>query len=183
MVMEGEQNGVPPRNGVYCNVDWLRRPTSKAELDEFGDVADEVSVKVFDAPEVKLPKASVNYSLEWTKTEEMHPFWFIKRGKHHEDIPNMELIYGHVNHIMASGFENFAMGRAKVMPITETAVIQYPCLVNTVAIEPGQEVILKWEQQAQRGPDKVARERNAFVKLQASGNKARKLIREASTAA
>ena len=32
MVMEGEQGGVRPRNGVYCNVEWNRRSVIKVDL-------------------------------------------------------------------------------------------------------------------------------------------------------
>ena len=56
MVMEGEQGGVRPRNGVNCKVDWIRRSVSSVEVEEFRELVDEVSVNVFIAPEVKVPK-------------------------------------------------------------------------------------------------------------------------------
>ena len=81
MVMEGEQNGVRPRNGVYCNVDWTRRFASKVEQEKFGEA------------ELKVPRGNINESLDWTKTEGLDPFWFIKRGLPHVDIPNMDFVW------------------------------------------------------------------------------------------
>ena len=36
MVIESEQGGVRPRNGVCCNVEWNRRSVSQADLEKFG---------------------------------------------------------------------------------------------------------------------------------------------------
>ena len=145
MVMDGDREGVRPPKGVYCNVQWVRGPITKAEKEKFGDVIVEVSVKVFVAPEHKLPKGKID-SLDWTAKEEVHPFWFIKRGKPHEDAPNMELVYNSVSHIMASPLKALVKAKAKVKPQTDTFTVEYPCLVNTAVIEAGQEVILKWDQ-------------------------------------
>jgi hypothetical protein len=38
MVMEGEQGGVRPRNGVNCKVDWQRRSVSSVEVEAFGSL-------------------------------------------------------------------------------------------------------------------------------------------------
>ena len=74
MVMEGEQGGVRPCNGVNCTVDWTQRSVSPSEIEEFGELVDEVSVNVFIAPEVKTPKGMPNEALEWTMPEDLHPF-------------------------------------------------------------------------------------------------------------
>ena len=132
MVMEGEQNGVRTRNGVYCNVDWNGRSVGKVDVEKFGGESEDVSVKVFISPEWKLPKGDTIESLDWTKNEELHPFWFIKRAKPLHEIPNMELIYCPVNHILAFGFEALVKAKVKAKPVIEVAVVWYPCLVNTV---------------------------------------------------
>ena len=178
MVMEGEQNGVRTRNGVYCNVDWTRRSVSKVDVEKSRDESEEVSVKVSISPNPKLPKGDINESLDWTKTEELHPFWFIKRAKPLHDIPNMELIYCPASHILASGFEALVKAEVKVKPVTEVVVIAYPCLVNTVVIEPGSELILKCEQISVTGPAKAPRERNAFGQLKEAESKAKKASME-----
>ena len=163
MVMEGEQNGVRPRNAVYCNVDWTRRPASQAEIEKFGDTEEEVDVPVFIAPEVKVPRSNFYTTLDWTQNEELHPFWFIKRNKALSgEIPNMELVYFPVNQVLACDFGSVVTEMPKREPITEVALIQYPCLVNTTVIEPGSELILKWEQLVAMGPAKPTNGRIAF---------------------
>ena len=112
-------------------------------------------MKVFISPEWKLPKGDINESLDWTKTEELHPFWFIKRAKPLHDIPDMEPIYRPVSHILASGFEASVKAEVKVKPVTEVVVITYPCLVDTLVIGPGSELILKCEQISVTGPAHV----------------------------
>ena len=103
MVMEGEQGGVRSAKREYCNVQWVRGPSSETGRENSGGFAGEVSVTVFVAPELKLPRGKIT-CLGWTKTVEVHPLWFIKRGKPHEYVPNMELVYNSVSHIMASPF-------------------------------------------------------------------------------
>ena len=100
MVMDGEQGGVRPRNGVDCTVDWARRSVSPSEIEEFGELVDEVSVNVFVSPEVEMPKGMPNEALEWICSEELHPSWFAKRGKP-EDKPNMKLMFITASQIVA----------------------------------------------------------------------------------
>ena len=154
MVMEGEHGGVRPRIGVNCTVDWARRSVSSVEVKEFGDLVDEVSVNVFIAPEVKVPKGNVNEALEWTMSEEFHPFWHVKRGQA-EDKPNMELVFLSTSQILACDIKALAEKGASVKPVMEVAQIQYPCLVNTVDIGPNEELILEWSQVAVKGPAKI----------------------------
>ena len=181
MVMEGEQNGVRPRNGVYCNVDWTRRPASQAEIEKFGDTEEEVDVPVFIAPEIKVPRSNYNMTLDWTQNEELHPFWFTKRAKPLTvDIPNMELIYLPVQQILAVDLKALVKAKHTHKPITEVAIIQYPCLVNTVVIEPGSELILKWEQQAVKGPAKQAKGKTAFDQIEEAQNKSKRAKKAAS---
>ena len=94
-----------PRNGVHCKVDWIRRSVSSAEIKEYGELVDEVSVDVFIAPEMKMPKGTINENVEWTMSEELHPFWFVKRGKP-EDKPNMELLFLSTSQIRACDIKN-----------------------------------------------------------------------------
>ena len=133
MVMDGEQGGVRPRNGVNCTVDWTRRSVSPSEIEEFGELVDEVSVNVFISPEMKTPKGMPNEALEWTCSEELHPFWFVKRGKP-EDKPNMKLMFLSTSQILACEIRDLVEAGVSVKPIMEVAQLTYPCLVNTVDI-------------------------------------------------
>ena len=153
MVMEGEQGGVRPRNGVNCTVDWARRSVNKQDKSKYGDEEDDVSVKVFVAPEVKAPKGKPNEALEWTMSEELHPFWFVKRGQPW-DTSNMELIFLAASHIIACDCKALVQAGGSDKPVTEVAQVSYPCLVNTVDIEPDKELIVRWWQQVVKGPHK-----------------------------
>ena len=177
MVMEGEQGGVRPRNGVHCKVDWTRRSVSSAEIEEFCELVDEVSVDVFIAPEMKMPKGTINENVEWTLSEELHPFWFVKRGTP-QDTPNMELMYLSASHINACELAPLTLAGASVKPIMEVAQITYPCLVNTVDIGPDEELILKWTQVAVHGPEKLAKGKNAYDQLRDVETKAKKARRK-----
>ena len=155
MVMEGEQGGVRPRNGVNCTVDWTQRSVSPSEIEEFGELVDEVSVNVFISPEAKTPKGMPNEALEWTCSEELHPFWFVKRGKP-EDKPNMKLMFITASEIVACDIKHLVAAGASVEPIMEAARITYPCLENTVDSGPDEELILEWSQAAVQAPPRVA---------------------------
>ena len=151
MVMDGEQGGVRPRNGVNCKVDWTRRSVSSVEVEEFGELVDEVSVNVFIALEMKVPKCNVNEAVEWTMTEELHPFWYVKRGQP-EDKTNMALVFLSTSQILACDANALSVKGASVKNVMEVAQIQYPCLVNTVDVGANGELILEWSQLAVTAP-------------------------------
>jgi hypothetical protein len=177
MVMDGEQGGVRPRNGVHCSVDWTRRSVSNAEIEQFCELVDEVSVNVFIAPETKLPKGRVNEAVEWTMSEELHPFWFVKRAQA-DDKPNMELVFLSTSQILACDIKTLVeKGVKSVKPITEVAQIKYPVLVNTVDMRPDEELILRWSQLGVRGPTKSDKEKNAYDQLLAVQSRAKKARR------
>lgn len=173
MVMDGEQGGARPRNGVHCTVDWTRRSVSPPEIEGFGELVDEVSVNVFIAPEVKTPKGMPNEALEWTMSEEQHPFGFVKRGKP-GDKPNMKLMFLSTSQILACEIRDLVEAGASVKPIMEVAQITYPCLVNTVDIKPDEELILEWSQEAVQRPEKVEKGTNAFDQLLDAATKAKR---------
>ena len=173
MVMDGEQGGVRPRNGVNCTVDWQRRSVSSVEVDQFGELVDEVSVNVFIAPEVKVPKCNVNEALEWTMTEELHPFWHVKRGEP-EDKKNMELVFLSTSQILACDTKPLIELGSSVKSVMEVVQIRYPCLVNTVDVGLDEELILEWSQLAVKGAPKSEKEKNAYDQLAETAAKAKK---------
>ena len=130
-------------------------------------------MNVFIAPEVKLPRGTVDEALEWTMSEELHPFWFVKRAQA-EDKPNMELLFLSTSQILACDIKTLVEKGASVKPIMEVALIKYPCLVNTVDIGPDEELILEWSQVAVKGPAKSDKGKNAYDQLLAVQSKAKK---------
>ena len=162
-----------PRNGVNCKVDWQRRSVSSVEVEEFGELVDEVSVNVFIAPEVKVPKGKMNEAVEWTMTEELHPFWYVKRGQP-EDKKNMELVFLSTQQILACDTEEMRTKGASVKNVMEVCQIQYPCLVNTMDVGPNEELILEWSQLAVKGPAKSEKGKNAYDQLVAAETKAKR---------
>ena len=162
-----------PRNGVNCKVYWQRRSVSSVEVEEFGELVDEVSVNVFIVPEVKVPKGNVNEAVEWTMTEELHPFWYVKRGQP-EDKKNMELVFLSTSQILACDTNALSVKGASVKNVMEVVQIQYPCLANTVDVGVNEELILEWSQLAVKGPPKSDKGKNAYDQLVAAENKAKR---------
>ena len=178
MVMEGEQGGVRPRNGVNCTVDWRRRSVSSDEIKNFGELEDEVSVNVFIAPEVKVPKGNLNVAVEWTMTEELHPFWYVKRGQP-EDQKNMELVFLSSQQILACDTGDFRTKKgASLKNVMEVSQVQYPCLVDTMDVGPNEELILEWSQLVVKGPTKSDKGKNAYDQLVAAETKAKRARRK-----
>ena len=174
MVMDGDQGGVRPRNGVNCKVDWQRRSVSSVEIAKFGELVNEVVVNVFIVPEVKVPKGNVNGEpVEWTMTEELHPFWYVKRGQP-EDKKNMELMFLTTNQILALDTKALSDKGASVKSVMEVVQVQYPCLVNTVDLGINEELILEWSQLAVKGPPKSDKGKNAYDQLVAAETKAKR---------
>ena len=173
MVMDGEAGGVRVRNGVNCKVDWTRRSVSSAEVEEYGELLDEVSVNVFIVPEMKQPKGNVNEALEWTMTEDLHPFWYVKRGQP-EDKTNMELVFLPTSQILACETKALKDRGASVKSVMEIVTIQYPCLVNTVDLGADEELVLEWSQLAVQGTPKSAKGQTAFDQLEREEMKKKK---------
>ena len=171
MVMEGEQGGYRPRNGVYCRVSWTKLEESKAETDKFGELSEPVEVSVFISPEMKVPKNSVDASTDWTASEEMHPFWFLLRGREH-DMTNMVMVYDNVTNVLTRDPLNLQNMGAPVTTSTESFHVQVPVLVNNVELEADKELVLTWSQEAVCKP-KQEKRRNAFDGLMSGGKTAK----------
>ena len=170
MVMDGELGGVRSRIGVNCKLHWTRRSVSASEVAEFGELVDEVSVNVYIAPETKVPKGNVNEAVEWTMTEELHPFWHVKRGEP-EDKTNMELVFLSTSQILACDTNDLKLKGASVKSVMEVVQIQYPCLVNTEDVGANEELILEWSQLAVKATPKSDKGKNAYDQLVATNLK------------
>ena len=142
-------------------------------MEEFGELVDEVSVNVFIAPEVKVPKGKLNEAVEWTMTEELHPFWYVKRGQP-EDKKNMELVFLSTSQILACDTNALSVMGASVKNVMEVVQIQYPCLVNTVDVGANEELILEWSQLAVKGTRKSEKGQNAYDQLEADAKKSKR---------
>jgi hypothetical protein len=120
-----------------------------------------------------VPKGKMNEAVEWTMTEELHPFWYVKRGQP-EDKKNMELVFLSTQQILACDTEEMRAKGASVKNVMEVSQIQYPCLVNTMDVGPNEELILEWSQLAVKGPAKAEKGKNAYDQLVASEKTAKK---------
>ena len=170
MVMEDDQCGARPRNGVCCTVYFTRHLESIAETVRSGEFAAEASVNVFIAPEVKVPKGKVNTALAWANGE-LHPFWLVKRGVGPEKT-NMKLVYLSTSNSLACDTRALSVMGASVKSVGEIALIQYPCLVNSVDVEKDEELILAWSQEAVLAPKK--KKKDDYDQLSAAASKAKK---------
>ncbi len=156
-----DEGGPRHEKAVSVRVSWRQQP-SEYMRDVGKDDCAEVEVQVSVQPELKLPKSGAK-GKEWTKTEDVHPFWFIKRTDKDESEANTTLISQDVTHVMACSLQALARGQAKVGHATNTFSVSLPILVNTLPIKAGEEVILKWKTK----PEKIIRRPavSAFTQL------------------
>ena len=94
------------------------------------------------------------WTRHWEKAD-LHPFWFISRASPDEEPkkpddsipePNMDAIYEDMTCVAASGLEALVYAKVEgLTPVTDTYSVSFPCLVNTVPIASGTEVILSWK--------------------------------------
>ena len=106
--------------------------------------------------------------LEWSPTDNVHPFWFIRRTEKDGDEAkeNADLVYQDLTHVMACSFKPLSSAVAELTPSTETFSVSVPCIVNTRPIEAGAEVVLKWRLQQRNDKRKnEGSEETAFDQL------------------
>ena len=133
-----------------------------------------MSVNVFVGPEVKAPKGKPNEALEWTMSEELHPFWHVKRGEP-EDKKNMKLVFLLTSQILACDTNALSVMGASVKSVMEVVQIGYPCLVNTVDVGADEELILEWSQLAvKKAAPKSEKKKNAYDQLAEAAAKAKR---------
>ena len=130
-------------------------------------------MKVFIAPGMKVPKGNVNEAVEWTMADELHPFWYVKRGQP-EDKKNMELVFLSTSQILACDAKALIVKGASVKNVMEVALIQYLCLVNTVDVGANEELILEWSQLAVTAPRKSEKGQSAYDQLEADAKKSKR---------
>ena len=92
---------------------------------------------------MSLPKNGPK-GLEWTQSNAVHPFWFIQRADKDDIVANAQIVQQEWTHVTACAFKAVISGAATIPPITNTFSVSMPFIVNTHAIEAGQEVILQW---------------------------------------
>ena len=126
-----------------------------------------------------MPKAK-SIGLDWTKTEEVHPFWWIKRSCKEEDVKNMEIIYESATHIVSASHQALKEKKAAVLPATDTYHVSYPCLVNTERILAGKEIILNWTPKTPPKDEKDVPRKNAFDQIAQADRRQRKAMTKAT---
>ena len=150
MVTAGEGVTVHPK-AVCAVVSWAA-PLSDAEKDAgMEGSSGSVQVSVHVQPELKLPAKGDN-GLDWTTTDAVHPYWFIKRTEKNDTEANAHLIEQDVTHVMACSFKPLASAVAALAPFTNTFSVSLPCIVNMQKIKAGDEVILKWKPPPEKRP-------------------------------
>ena len=75
---------------------------------------------------------------------------------------------------MASDYQALVEAQAKVALATRTFSVALPCLVNTVPIMAGKEVILKWKAQPDKRKAAPKPERTAFDQIAQEDKRQRK---------
>ena len=128
MVTAGEGVTVHPK-AVCAVVSWAAT-LSDAERDAgMEGSSGSVHVSVHVQPELKLPTKGDD-GLDWTPTDAVHPYWFIKRTEKNDTEANAHLIEQDVTHVMACSFKPLASAVAVLAPFTNTFSVSLPCIVN-----------------------------------------------------
>ena len=170
-VVTGGDGSLLNHKAVSAKVSWTKAPT--ADQQAAGLEAEETAVTVHVQPELKLPTKG-DQGLQWSPSDSVHPFWFIKRTERPEDDlqANADLVHQDLTHVMACSFKPLSSAVAEIAPSTETFSVSVPCIVNTKPIEAGAEVVLKWRMQ-QRNVKRQMEPQTAFDQLSIRAKKAR----------
>ena len=108
MVTAGEGLTVHPK-AVCAVVSWtapFSEPEREAAMKAGMGVAISAnrSESVHVQPELKLPTKGEK-GLDWTPSDAVHPYWFIKRTEKDESQANAHLVSQDVTHVMACSFQ------------------------------------------------------------------------------
>ena len=129
-------------------------------------------VPVHAQPERKLLTKGEK-GLDWTLSDAVHPYWFIKRTEKDESQANAHLVFQDVTHVMACSFQPLSSAVAALAPATDTFTVTLPCIVNMQPIAIGGEVILKWKPPPEKRTN-PATETNAFDQIAQHDKKKRR---------
>ena len=113
--------------------------------------------------------------MDWTVSDAVHPFWFIKRTEKDESQANAHLVSQDATHVMACSFQPLSSAVAALAPATDTFTVTLPCIVNMQPIVARGEVILKWKPPPEKRTN-PATETNAFDQI-AHNDKRRKRVK------
>ena len=162
-VVTGGDGSLLNHKAVSAKVSWTKAPT--ADQQAAGLEAEETAVTVHVQPELKLPTKG-DQGLQWSPSDSVHPFWFIKRTERPEDDlqANADLVHQDLTHVMACSFKPLSSAVAELAPSTETFSVSVPCIVNTRPIEAGDEVVLTWRLRQRKEKRKIEEE-NAYDQL------------------
>ena len=171
MVMEGSAATKHPK-AVVAEVSWVL-PVTPAEEEAGVEVGHTVTKKIHVQPELKLPRFAQEDFL-WTPTDSVHPFWFIKRDDEGKGEANASMVMEKVTHVSASDFIMLKQANVRVNACVVTYKVMLPCIVNTTALEAGQEVVVKWQPRTTQKKQKAAVEKTAFDLIARGVKKAKK---------
>ena len=164
-VVTGGDGSQLNHKAVSAKVSWTKAPTVCEQA--AGLEPEEIEVTVHVQPELKLPTKG-DKGWQWSPSDSVHPFWFIKRTERPEDDlqANADLVYQDLTHVMACSFKPLSSAVAELTRSTETFSVSVPCIVNTRPIEAGAEVVLKWRLQQRNDKRKnEGSEETAFDQL------------------
>ena len=199
MVMEDKQGPLHPHT-VKIVVGWKEVESTEEGTEKGTDtgktvfVTVEKSATVFVTPELSLPKKEsstlafdstvVEGKLDWSKTDMIHPFWFIRRADSKADSKvntNMEMILDRVQLLESIVGDQWVNAGIKIPLASDMYIADLPMLVNTKALDPGDEIILEWaEVPKKKAENKERKAKTAFDSLDLPNNKKPKIGKRVS---
>ena len=173
MVTVGEGVNVHPK-AVCAVVSWAVTPSdADREAGREGE-SENRTVPVHVQPELKLPTKGEK-GWDWTLSDAVHPYWFIKRTDKDDSEANAHLVYQDMTHVQQCYLEPLSSAVAALAPATEPFSASQPFIVNMQKIVAGGKVILKWTQPPAKSRN-PAPEANAFDQIAQSDKKKRRAM-------
>ena len=123
--------------------------------------------------------------MQWTPSDAVHPFWFIKRTEKDENEANSDLVLQEVTQVSACSLKSLSSEGAELAPFAETFSVSVPCIVNTLPIEMDKEVILKGKpkpKDKRKSGSAGSTEETAFDQLVVNDRKQRRVKAKAKAA-
>ena len=171
MVTVGEGVNVHPK-AVCAVVSWADTLSRVLAESSMNGVSENRTVAVHVQPELKLPTKGEK-GWDWTLSDAVHPYWFIKRTDKDDSEANAHLVYQDVTHVQACSFEPLSSVVAALAPATEPFTVSLPCIVNMQKILAGGDVILKWKPHLGKRTNPTS-ETDAFVRIAQKEKKQRR---------
>ena len=169
-ILVDEEVREPLHKSIPVDVEWEEANISARAAAMGVETPIQHSITLRVNPELRLPLSNDSPG-DWSGSEDLHPFWAVKRQKEGIEI-NSKIMRNIVELTTAFQLDELQRQGAKISGLEGVMIYcWYPFIVNTKPISKGDEVVLETFSDAPRKDMKRPREVNAYEQLR---NKLRK---------